>query len=941
MKKLMNVASHAMFVLLTSLCFVSISIWAQDEAADHGTTATKVETIEGVTEYTLSNGLRVVLLPDPTSENITVNITYLVGSRDEGYGERGIAHLVEHLLFKGSENHPNITKELADRGTAPNGSTWLDRTNYFETFIATRDNLDWALDLEADRMINSIMDPTEIEKERTVVRNEWELSENSQSQVLSQRIRSVAFDWHSYGHSTIGSEADIMGIPDRRLLAFYKKYYQPDNAVLFVAGKIDEQETLDLILEKFGPIPRPERTGEMEILPNYSEEIPRDGERMVTLERIGDVQMVRYAYHVPGISHEDASPLSALAWVMYGSGVNSRLYQRLIETELASGAYAYSEGFKYPGLFWISATVPLDKSVEVVESEIEKIIQELKDNPPTGEEINRIKTSWANSYENTSTDVHALVRSFTNLAGNGDWRLYFVNRERSKELTAEAVQAVAQKYLVPSNRTRGYFEPLEETPSRVAVERADFSTLISKYEFEEEGDFGEVFEYSYDNLAKRVDYRTLSNGTKVAFVPKKNTGGTVSLSATMRWGNVESLMDKSYIASFTGAMMGRGTTKFSKQELADKRTELRLNGGVGVGLNTGSFSVSTIRDNLVESIRLVAHIAKEPAFPEDEFALVKTANIDGIEANRTNPQALLGIAMGKHLNQYPVGHPHYVSDLDEDLAAVQAVTLDDCKKFYSEFVGFGPNTTLTVVGDFDPDEIFAVLEEEFGDWISPAEYARIDQVAQSQPGIFLEIDTPDKTSAIMSAQFDFEATDLDADYEALSIAGRIFGGGFISSRLGVRIRQDEGLSYSVYGGFSGANPVDKYRFMFAAASVNPNNMDKVVAVFKEEVIKAIEDGFTDEEVHDAIVARMDSAQRSRANDGWIANTLHSNMFWGRDMEFHKARDARYESLTTDEVNEAFRKWVSVEKFTIAIVGDMSKRYEVVEETYEDDESEGQ
>jgi len=215
--------------------------------------------VEGITEYTLDNGLRVLLFPDPSKPTATINITYLVGSRHEGYGETGMAHLLEHMVFKGSPKHPNIPQELTEHGSRPNGTTWYDRTNYFETVPATDENITWALDLEADRMVNSFIAKKDLETEFSVVRNEFEMGENSPFNVLLERVMSTAFLWHNYGKSTIGARSDIEQVPIERLQAFYRKYYQPDNAILMVAGKIDEANTLRLVAEKFGPIPKPVR----------------------------------------------------------------------------------------------------------------------------------------------------------------------------------------------------------------------------------------------------------------------------------------------------------------------------------------------------------------------------------------------------------------------------------------------------------------------------------------------------------------------------------------------------------------------------------------------------------------------------------------------------------------------------------------------------------
>jgi zinc protease len=248
---------------------------------------TRITEVEGITEYRLANGLKVLLFPDQSKPTVTVNVTYLVGSRFENYGETGMAHLLEHLMFKGTPGHPHIDQDFNSRGMRFNGSTWLDRTNYFEIFKASEDNLAWAIGMEADRMVHSFIARKDLDSEMTVVRNEYEQGENSPFSVLLKRMQSVAYDWHSYGRSTIGNRSDIENVPIAKLQAFYRMYYQPDNAVLLVAGKFDEAKTLALIAKDFGAIPKPTRT-----LPVfYTVEPTQDGERTFTVRRKGDVQV--------------------------------------------------------------------------------------------------------------------------------------------------------------------------------------------------------------------------------------------------------------------------------------------------------------------------------------------------------------------------------------------------------------------------------------------------------------------------------------------------------------------------------------------------------------------------------------------------------------------------------------------------------------------------
>src|SRR5215475_4434519 len=290
----------------------------------------KGPTIAGITEYTYPNGLRLLLLPDSGSSTITVNIVYLVGSRHEGYGESGMAHLLEHMNFIKSTHDRNIKKELEDHGARWNGTTDYDRTNYFETVNASDENLRWALGLEAERMVNMRMEKPLLDTEMTVVRNEFERGENSVQNVLTERVYSTAYLWHNYGKSVIGSRVDIERVPIDRLAAFYKKYYQPDNAVLVIAGQIDPSKTLQMVATTLGALSRPSR----KLDEPYTVEPAQDGERNVELRRVGKGKNLIIAFHGPAMAHPDAASLEVVSGILSGRGVG-RLDKDLVDTKKA------------------------------------------------------------------------------------------------------------------------------------------------------------------------------------------------------------------------------------------------------------------------------------------------------------------------------------------------------------------------------------------------------------------------------------------------------------------------------------------------------------------------------------------------------------------------------------------------------------------------------
>jgi zinc protease len=364
----------------------------------------KVTSVEGITEYRLHNGLEVLIAPDPSKPQIVVNITYKVGSRHENYGETGMAHLLEHMLFKGSKKHPKLTAEFTKRGAQWNASTWNDRTNYYEVFTASDESLDWALSVEADRMVNSFIRKADLMTEMPVVRNEFEIGENDPTSILTERIVSTMYLWHNYGKSTIGARSDIENVPVPRLQAFYRHHYQPDNAVLTVAGRVEESKALALIAKHFGAIPKPKR----ELPALYTAEPVQDGERIVKLERVGDVQVVAAGHHVPPMAHADY-PLTVLLSDVLTNTPSGRLHRALVETKKATSIAGYNFENRDPTVTLMWAELRKEQSLEEARQIFLKTLEGFATAPVTTEELARAKSKLLK-------DIDLTTNSSVNLA---------------------------------------------------------------------------------------------------------------------------------------------------------------------------------------------------------------------------------------------------------------------------------------------------------------------------------------------------------------------------------------------------------------------------------------------------------------------------------------------------------------------------------------------
>jgi zinc protease len=903
----------ALFVCLLASSF---SAFAQTTAAALPKGVELVTSVEGINEYRLANGLRVLMFPDQSKQTITVNITYLVGSATENYGETGMAHLLEHMVFKGTPKHSNIPQELTSHGTRPNGTTWSDRTNYFETFAATDDNLNWALDLESDRMVNSFIAKKDLDSEMTVVRNEFELGENSPFRVLLERTMAASYLWHNYGKTTIGARSDIENVPIERLQAFYRTYYQPDNAVLLIAGKFDEQKTLALVDKYFSPIPRPTRT----LQKIYTVEPTQDGERAITLRRTGDTQLVQALYHVPAGSHPDFAAIDIIAQIL-GDTPSGRLHKALVESKKASSIFGFDFQWHDPTLAIFGAEVRQGDSLDVARDALLATIEGITAAPPTKEEVERARAQLLKNIELTLNNSDRVGLTLSEFIGAGDWRLYFLHRDRLRKVTPEEVTQVAARYFKPSNRTLGLFMPTA-TPDRAEIPATpDLSAALKDYKGDPVVAAGEAFDPSPANIEARTA-RSEAGGIKLALLPKKTRGGKVVAQMTLRYGDEKSLMNKSTAAQLAGAMLMRGTAKHTRQQIQDELDRLKARAFVAGGPTQAAVTIETTRENLPAVMRLVTEILREPVFPASEFELLKQERLASIEQNKSEPTQIAFTVFNRTLSPFPRGDVRYVTTSEEDVADVKAATLDQARQFYQDFYG-ASNATLTVIGDFDAAEVSKLAGELFGNWKSPRPFTRVPSIYKDVAAINQSFPTPDKANAFFAAGFNLKIRDDNPDYPALLLGNYMLGGGFLNSRLAARIRQKEGLSYGVGSGIN-ISSLDEYGRFTATAIYAPQNVEKLEAAFKEEIARMLKDGFTADEVEAAKSGYLQSRQVSRAQDNELAGRLNTYLFLGRTLQFDAELDAKLKALTAEQIVAAMRRHIDPAKITIVKAGDFAK-----------------
>jgi zinc protease len=888
--------------------------------AAHAAPPKKGVTVEGITEYALDNGLRVLLFPDGSKPTVTVNVTYLVGSRHEGYGETGMAHLLEHMMFKGTKRHPKVLGQLEARGAKLNGTTDYDRTNYFEILSAEKDNLAFALDLESDRMVNATISQEDLSTEFSVVRNEFEMGENSPPEILEERMLSSAYLWHNYGKSTIGSRSDIERVPAESLRAFYKKFYQPDNALVVIAGKFEPQQALSLVDKYFGKIPRPAR----KLQPTYTVEPVQDGERAVTLRRTGDVQIAGLMYHGAAGADPDYVAESAIIDILTAEP-SGRLQKALVEPGLAAkvrgGAYPWAE----PGVMELVADVRKDKSAEQVRDKMVEVVEGLAKGKITDAELERWRAKTAREIELGLTNPERIGIELSEWAAQGDWRLKFIHRDRVKALTTADVQRVATKFLKGSNRTVGLFLPTASPDRAPLPETPDVVAMVKSYKGNANVAQGEAFEASIENIEKRTQRVTLPSGMKLALLSKKTRGGAVDLTLHVRAGNESDLKGLTEVAALMRRMVVRGTKHHTYQQIQDTldklKAELKPTMGFGGGSDPGSalFTISTVRESVPAVLALLGEIVREPAFAKDEFEKLKKEELAELEAQLQQPMVAGFVALQQKAMPWPKDDVRYQPSLAEQIERLQAVRVEQLQQFHERFWG-GQGATLVLVGDFDGDKVKKTVDHEFAAWKAQKPWQRITMPFRAAKPTDETIRTPDKQMAFVGAAMPIEMRDDDPEYPAVTLADFIYGGG-ARSRVWERLREKEGLSYGTFS-FVNANSFEKNALFLSGAICAPQNAAKAMEGLVGEMKKLVDEGVRDTELREHKQAYQAKFSNDLASDEFVSLLLDRSLYTGRTLAFQAELNQKVQQLSSSQVVSAMRKWVRPDSLVKVKVGDL-------------------
>ncbi|MDN5842632.1 MAG: insulinase family protein [Alcaligenaceae bacterium] len=902
--------ARSAFVVLC-LCFVIFmpNAWALELPAG----VHLGPSVQGVTQYELDNGLRVVLAPDPSRPQTTVNMTYLVGSRQEGPGETGMAHLLEHLMFRGTDTIPDAMAEFSRRGLASNGSTTADRTNYYATFAANPDTLRWYLGWQADAMTHSRISRKDLDAEMTVVRNEMERGENSPFSMLIQQVAAAAYVWHPYGRSTIGARSDVENVDIESLRSFYHRYYQPDNAVLIVTGQFDPQQTLEWIHQSFAPIPKPDRT----LPPSYTVEPVQQGARSVTLRRRGGGAIILTQYHIPAGASPKTTALS-LAAGMLTEAPAGYLTRQLVDTGLATSVFGYAMERTQPGDIMFGAQIASGADPDAALHVLETSLESLPDEALTEASLTRIRSTWLTDWKQVYNSSSALARALSSSATLGDWRLFFLQRDQVEDITLDQIRTQARTWLLPSNRTSGRYLPTEDPKDAPLPQTPDLAALVST--LKENTPRPQIA--AFDTDAANIDASTqrsvleLPNGpVSLALLPKPTGAHQVQALLRIGFGSVDMYEGLHGIPSLTAAMLSRGAQGMDRRQIKDRLTELKAQIRFSGNANTLLVSMQTNREHLPELLDLALRLVRTPTFPADELAKIQRQVATSVKNAMASPHALTRRTLQRYGQPWAPDDIRYTQTYEKALDTTEAITRDRLQAFHDRFYGTG-DVALVAVGDFDPDTLKASLRRGLEGWHRAPAYVRIPDPWYAVTPRTFNIPTPGKANASYLAGMALKLQDTDPRYPALRLADYLLGGSE-DSRLWQRIRVRDGLSYSVGSGLSASAFEPSGSWIFYA-DMAPHNVQAVTRAVQDVLSTVIRDGFTEEEVRSGIRSILDYEKLARSSDSYLASSWMGYLRTGRTFKWTQDMLEKLAALDADQVNAALRATLDPDQLTIAI-----------------------
>jgi zinc protease len=871
------------------------------------------ETPLNITEFTLENGLQVILVEDHSAPTVAVDVWYRVGGANDPEGRSGFAHLFEHLMFEGSAHVPSGEFDVLLGGIGGNNNAYTatEVTGYWE--VLPSNYLPLGLWLEADRMASLRVNPVSMEVQRSVVIEEYNFRvSNSPYGAGINDLYTLPHDYAPYQRWTIGSPEDLNAASFEDVKDFHATYYVPNNATLVVAGDLDPEATSTLVEELFGQIPR---QADPPALPAY-EPTQREAAEEITIEDgLINTPLYGVAYVLPPRNHPDFPALELVSQIL-GSGASSRMAQAFLDTGLAADMGSFTDGNRGPSLL-ISYVFPnegvdLEQTAEVYNAEIDKILNEGVDPLELEKTINGIRSGRIVGLE-TAMGLAESVQTANFYFGSTD--AIFGEIERYEEVTVEDIQRVVQEYMAPEDQVVINVVPGEETlapgVAAPATTEGDPEAFVSTVILAQDTppDPLPLSEFNLPNITET----TLANGLQVIVVEKPEIP-IISIDLVLRGGESAVASEQAGLAELTADTLTRGTETRSAQEIA--QTIEQVGGVIGSGASQDALTVGVFatKEDIPLAFELLGDVALNPSFPQNEFEIARENLLNDQLYYQSDPEEL---SIRTFTDLLYGDHPYGNISTSESL---EALTREDVTGYY-QAQAHPANSFLIVAGDISLDEAVEMAESTFGGWQGEGESPSVTYAAPPQrEGIEIYLlDRPGSTQAnVVVGQTGLMGD--SPDRFSTVVLNHVLGGNGLLSRLALNLREEKGYTYGVGSSFS--FPTDLGYFRVRSAVGND-----VVEPALREILGEIERIQTEEVSEDELAQSEGNLIGSYAADletyqSFVDAIINLKMR-GQSLDALGTYGQDIEAVDSAAVLAAAQQYINAENLLIVVVGDAS------------------
>ncbi|MBD1822769.1 insulinase family protein [Cyanobacteria bacterium FACHB-DQ100] len=871
-----------------------------------------VTTTDTVRKTVLDNGLTVLTKEVPTAPVVTVQVWYRIGSRDEAAGVNGIAHQLEHLMFKGTTDRPIQFGRLFNAlGSQSNAFTSHDQTAYYGT--VQRDKLQSLLALEADRMQNALINSDSLTSEKRVVISELQGYENSPDYRLDRAVMRAALPNSPYGLPVGGTKADVEKFEVEQVRNYYSNYYSPDNATLILVGDFKTEPTLQAVKELFGKVLKREKTNTPK--PTATAAKPTKQTQPIVLREPGSAPLLSAVYPLPNATHPDVPALHVLDLVLT-QGRSSRLYQALVETGLISGFSGYPANMISGGWYDLSATAAPNQDLTKVSEAIQTVFAEVRSQGVTQEELTRAKTQLKSSVLLRNRDITSQAFQLgDDQTTTGDYKYtdrFLANVDR---VTPADLQRVANTYFIPDKATIGLFQPTTiDGKSGSAVNAGQTS---EKFSAGLPVDPAQVSKYlptvqQGDRTPQALPEKyVLPNGLRVLLMRDTSTP-TISLSAAIQAGSEFDSNTKAGLAKLTADNLTNGTTTKDALTLAKTLEDRGINFGVDTNRESVLVNANALSEHLPIVLQTLSDIAQNATFPDRELELSRARSLTTLKVQLDNPAVLARRVFQQTV--YPENHPFYSFPTEASLTVIQR---QDLVNFYRSH--YRPDKTIVaLVGDFDPIAVKSLIEKELGGWKATGKAPTLTFPPVSSPSATVRryAAIPGKTQSVTligSAGIDRR----DPRFYNASVMNQILGGDTLSSRLGSEVRDRQGLTYGIYSFFQAGNRPGPFVISMQTA---PEDADKAIASTVNLLAQIRTKGVSTTEVVTAQRSITNSYPVDLANPDQLASVLLMNEMYGLNAIELRQYPNQIDAVTQAQVNQTAQDLLRPEQVIIVTAG---------------------